>query len=91
MSTYYFLVCEDHKERCDAASKLASNGVCQLCDSDVTLLPFIVQHSGCNVRIASEHEDDIYEYLEWTKGNVDDLYARDYKEMHNRKVIPQQP
>ena len=77
MSTYYFIVCDKHKEITDAASRTAG-GYCPLVDSNVTLVPFIITHHGCPVRIVSEHEDDAYsdDFEEWTKENVDEMYGR---------------
>ena len=68
MSTYYFMVCDTHKEKTDAASRTAG-GYCPLGDSDTTLTPFIIAHAGCDVRIISEHEAEaaVYDsYYHWT-------------------------
>ncbi len=75
MSTYYYLICDDHKEITDAASRSAS-GPCHLGASNKTLIPFIITHSKCEVRIVNEHEEDAYseEFKEWTPQNLDDLY-----------------
>ena len=58
LSTYFYMVCDKHLERTAAASKRASGTACHLADSQHTLLPFIVAHAGCPVRIVSEHEKD---------------------------------
>ena len=73
MSTYYFIVCDDHKERTDAASRTAG-GHCHLANSSTTLLPFIIAHCGCRVRIVHEHEDDSYgdEFREWEEENIEE-------------------
>lgn len=78
MSTYYYMVCDKHMERTDAASRSAG-GIGPLCDSPHTLLPFIVDHAGCPVRIVSEHERDSYEdrFEDWTAANVDDMMGKD--------------
>ena len=79
MSTYYFMVCDEHKERTDAASRTAG-GYCPLGDSDVTLIPFIIQHSYCRgkVRIVSEHDDDSCDesFTDWTRETVDKIYGK---------------
>ncbi len=71
MSTYYYMICDNHKERTDAASR-TFGGHCSLADGSETLLPFIISHSECNVRIASEHNEDSYsdEFRDWEKGLV---------------------
>ena len=73
MSTYYYIVCDDHKERTPAASRTVG-GCCNLADGDATLIPFIITHHGCNVRIINEHEDDSYskDFGEWGKDNWHD-------------------
>ena len=67
------LFCEDHKENSDAASRTAG-GHCHLCDSNITLLPFIIAHSKCRIKIVDEHQTvfDSEEYKEWTKENYID-------------------
>ena len=54
----FYMVCDKHLERTAAASIRASGTACHLADSGHTLLPFIVAHAGCPVRIVSEHEKD---------------------------------
>ena len=77
MSTYYFLVCDDHLERTDAAS-LAAGGPCHLGDSDKTLLSFIIAHAGCLVRIVREDEDSAFNknYRDWTAETLHDERRR---------------
>jgi len=72
VSTYYKLICEDHKERTDAASRTAG-GYCQLANSPATLVPFIIAHHRCRVRIVFEHEDEAYseDYRDWTEETVE--------------------
>ena len=79
MSTYYFIVCDKHKERTDAASHTMAGIGCRLGDSDTTLNPFIVAHAGCPVRIVSEHEDDSYDesFADWTEENVREMALKD--------------
>jgi len=78
MSTYYYLVCETHKEVTDAASRTAG-GYCPLGDSTETLIPFIIAHCGCEVKIINEHDSfwerinyDLEEskYREWQENTV---------------------
>ncbi len=82
MSTYYYMVCDKHKERTDAASRTFFGIGCHLADSVHTLLPFIVAHAGCPVRIVSEHEDAAYsdDFEDWDADNVQDMAhkERDY-------------
>jgi hypothetical protein len=67
MNTYYYILCNDCKEKTPAASRTAG-GVCHLADSENTLLPFIIAHSDHNVAIVSEHtielHDPNYGYVE---------------------------
>jgi len=79
MSTYFYVVCHDHKEKCDAASRTAGGGVCHLCDSDHTLLPFLVAHCQCNIRVVSEHteDDEELDYREWTAETVKEEIERE--------------
>jgi len=75
MSTYHFIICNDCKEKTHAASRTAG-GYCHVGDSDKTLLPFIIVHSGHNTEIISEHRDEVYsdEFTHWTEQNVSELY-----------------
>ena len=77
MSTYYYMVCDDHKERTWAASRTAG-GCCGLGDSDITLIPFIIAHSECNVRIVSESHDDSYDdtFRDWDAADIEGEIAR---------------
>lgn len=77
MSTYYFLICDDHRERTDAASSAA--GGCALADGPHTLIPFIIAHCGCNVRIVSEHDEEgcSDDYEDWTEENVKEQKNKD--------------
>jgi len=77
MSTYYFIVCDDHRERTDAASSAA--GGCALADGPHTLIPFIIAHHGCNVRIVSEHDEEGFsdDYEDWTQENVAEQKCKD--------------
>ena len=78
MSIYYFIVCDKHMERTPAASKTMFN-CCALGDSKDTLLPFIVVHVGCPVRIVMECEDAAYSdrYEDWTKINMEDMVEKE--------------
>lgn len=71
MSTYYYLICPTHKERCHAASRTAG-GYCHLVDSEATLPPFIIAHAKCPVRIVSEHDEEPYDesFTEWQAGDL---------------------
>ncbi len=75
MSTYYFIHCKDCNEMTDAASRTAG-GYCHLGDSEWTLLPFIIAHSGHNVDILSEDFAYDTEALRWTEGNVKEMVGR---------------
>ncbi len=77
MSTYYMLICEEHKEKTDALSK-GAGGIGALCDSNETLLPFLYSHCGCSLKVVSEHHDEAYseEYKEWTSNNVEEMIER---------------
>ena len=81
MSTYYYLVCDKHKEYCNGASR-TMGGFCHLCDSADTLPPFIITHDSCKVRITSEHDYSYMGYKEWTRFNIEEMYnmERDYTE-----------
>lgn len=74
MSTYYYLICDKHKEMCDGASRTAGGGACHLCDSQITLPKFIVAHQDCPLRVASEHEDTYETHTEWNEKNCLEMY-----------------
>lgn len=77
MSTYYYLVCDRHEERTDAASQTTVGKGCRYGDSDETLYPFIVTHCRCKVRIVSEHDDDdALDFEEWTAENANEMYLK---------------
>lgn len=63
MSIYYFLVCDKHRERCDAASTAA--GGCPLGHSQM-IHAFIVRHGDClpHMRVVSEFDDSAMQYKE---------------------------
>lgn len=77
MSMYYYLVCDECRELCEAASRTAGGGVCPLGDSGATTPSFVVAHSKCEIRIANEDAvDDIDvddQYVEWEQENAGDL------------------
>jgi hypothetical protein len=75
MSTYYFLICDKHKELVNAASRTFGGIGCHLIDSKTTLPPFIVAHSNCAIRIISEHHEEACsgEYEEWDKDNIQQM------------------
>jgi hypothetical protein len=77
LSTYYFIVCDDHKERTDAASRSAG-GYGALVDSPKTLTAFIIAHCGCKIRIVSEYEDAGYseDFRDWTSETVSEEITR---------------
>ena len=72
MSTYYKLICEDHEERVCAASRTAGGWGC-FADSGITLIPFIIAHRDCHVRIISENDEEWYSdsYRDWTSDGVE--------------------
>lgn len=73
MATYYYLICDNHREKCDAASRSAG-GVGHLCDSSKVLPHFLYTHAGCTLRVISEHqEDEEFSYKEWSKENLDEM------------------
>lgn len=74
MSTYYSMLCDKHFEKSDAVS-WSGSGFGHLCDSKITLQPFMVTHTGCPLRIVSEHTEDYYDerYEEWNAQNVDEM------------------
>lgn len=76
MSTFYYMICRDHKERVDACSMSGHNYGVKLADSDKTLMPFIATHHGCDVSIVSEHDDEACDesYKDWTAANYKDMY-----------------
>lgn len=78
MSTYYYMVCDRCHEKTHAA-RASGSGVGPLINSDKTLLPFIVAHSGHAVRILSEYyeESDIYGYTEWHASNLAEMIDKD--------------
>ncbi len=72
MSTYYYVLCYDHHERADAVSINASGGAGFLADGDRTLLPFLVAHLSCRLRVVSEDNEAAYgdEFRDWTAESV---------------------
>lgn len=74
MSTFYYIVCDGHKERCEAAAR-TGGGTGPLGDSDVTLPAFIVTHADCPVRIVGEAHPDANreDYKDWDAENVAQL------------------
>jgi hypothetical protein len=79
MSTYFTLICEDHKEKVDAASRTIG-GYCPLAEGPVCLVPFIIAHAGCHVEIVSEHDERSWsdDYFEWTEANLAECLERAY-------------
>lgn len=55
MSTYYFLVCERHKEFTDAASLPAFGQPVRLGQSNEILPHFIHAHHSCGLVVLDEH------------------------------------
>jgi len=83
MSTYYYLLCETHKEISDAVSRTAG-GYCQFDDSDKTLLPFIIAHCNCKVRIINEH--DTSGFWESINYDLEDLEGSGYRKWQEDTV-----
>jgi hypothetical protein len=79
LSTYYYMICDGHKERTQAASRTMMGIGTHLCDSEFTLLAFIVAHAGCPVRIVSEHEYEAYsdDYEDWTRDNYSEMALKE--------------
>jgi len=70
MSTYYYIICKDHRAITEAVSK-TPGGHSALGESAKTLLPFIVKHTGCDISIISEHDEECEIYRELlTKSKV---------------------
>jgi hypothetical protein len=74
-----YIVCDKHLERTDAASKTSGGRGCHLADSKYTLLPFIVAHAGCPIRIVSEHDADSHDekFTDCTEDNVADMARKE--------------
>lgn len=66
MSTYYYLICNDHKEWTDAVSR-TTWGYCFMGDGQKTLQPFIIAHSHCNIEIVDESWYDDVRRLKYRK------------------------
>lgn len=75
MSVYFFLRCEQCKEKCDAASNHA-NSAGGLCDSPEILPEFLVYHAGHPLKCVSEFDESSYEYMEWTLKNMMSLRVK---------------
>lgn len=60
MSTYFYVVCDKHKQSCDAAS-MGMGGIGALGHSFM-LGRFCVDHCDCDIRVTNEHEDSIMSY-----------------------------
>lgn len=76
MSVYWFLGCPACKEYSDAASQQSAAN--PLGDDIRTLRHFIVHHSACrHLEVIAEWDERLCEWLEWTAGNVEQLYDRD--------------
>lgn len=75
MSTYYDIICDKHRERCDAASRGAAGGIGPVADAPTTIWSFLYAHAGCNLRVVSEHEDEYGDpsYQDWTESNYRQL------------------
>jgi hypothetical protein len=76
MSDYYKLVCDDCRERVDAASRSAG-GWGPVGNSAEALPAFVIAHASCKVRIVSEHEEEVAygdQFRDW--GDVDEEVAR---------------
>lgn len=60
MSTYYYMSCEDHKERTKiiAVGRLVGKHI----DNADHLLQFLEAHRHCPLRYFSEHDEHRYEY-----------------------------
>jgi hypothetical protein len=77
MSTYFYLICDDHGQYCHAA---ASSGDNHLIDSEETLCPFIACHGWCHTRIASDAGHlDLSGLLLWTPETARAWRAGDFE------------
>lgn len=78
MSTYYEIVCHDHKERVDACSRTATGkGNSHVGDSLECLGPFLVKHCGCRLECISEYDrrteypdGEMCEWKMWTADGI---------------------
>ena len=60
MSTYYYVVCDKHRQRCDAAS-WSLGGIGALGHSFM-LGRFVVDHRNCTIRVTTEHDHTALQY-----------------------------
>lgn len=92
MSTYYSLICENCGERVEAVSRTIS-GTSPFGDSELTLLPFLIAHEGCAIKVVSEHNEDFHDnkYLDWTAGNFKDLHYKRLIRLRNAHNPPTDP
>ncbi len=70
MSTYYYMICHQCRERCDLGSRLAGGGICQLGHS-AHLAEFCIDHQLHVLQVTNEHalceapgESQVFDYKE---------------------------
>jgi len=66
MSTYYYLMCDEHKEMSPAVT---GAGGC-LGDRDILLPKFILKHKYCNLNVRDDNSKEWEDYEEWTLENL---------------------
>lgn len=79
MSTYCFLICEQHKESVGASSRIAAGStVVPLVSGEIAISRFIYYHRHCQLTVQSEVEfydrDDLQR---WDDDNWEKLLKRD--------------
>lgn len=71
MSTYYAVICDQHRESVSAVS-WGGGGVNGM-DRENVLPRFLLGHRRCTLRIVDEHQHEYSEYTSWEAENADDL------------------
>lgn len=66
MSTYYYMACEDCKERTSTMIAVKRLAGCHI-DSPKHLFNFLYDHELHHLRFFSEHDDERYKYKEFLK------------------------
>jgi hypothetical protein len=93
MSTYYFMLCKDCNETCNAASTSGTpKGPNVLIDSWLVLPKFLMFHLGCNLECISEADERSYSdsgMLEWSEENLEAMLDR--QEPCDRKDRAERP
>lgn len=76
MSTDYRLVCDEHRQKIDAAT-IGMSDIMFDCPKGVALPTFIIAHAACRLRVLSEHDehegDSAESYVKWDENNYERL------------------